>query len=141
LRFVLDTNVILKALIKDSFVRGIILASSHEFFVPEHLIEETRRHLDLVARKSGLSKREIDSVLETTLLARVKVVAADKILSRWEEASSAMEKIDRDDVVFVAAAMGENCDGIWSGDRHLRRQKKVRVWTTKGVAGLSLRRE
>jgi predicted nucleic acid-binding protein len=73
LKFVLDTNIILKALIKDSAVRGIILASGHEFFVPEHLIDETRRHLDVVARKSGLSKREINSVLNA-VLARVRIV-------------------------------------------------------------------
>jgi predicted nucleic acid-binding protein len=56
LKFVLDTNIILKALIKDSVVRGIILRSSHEFLIPEYAIEETRRHLGTVAEKSGLSE-------------------------------------------------------------------------------------
>lgn len=42
MKVVLDTNVILNALIKDSAVRGIILGSNNEFLVPEYAIEETR---------------------------------------------------------------------------------------------------
>jgi hypothetical protein len=33
--------------------------------------------------------------------------------------------------------MSVSCDGIWSDDKHLKRQDKVRVWTTKEVVGLS----
>jgi predicted nucleic acid-binding protein len=50
-----------------------------------------------------------------------------------------MEKIDRDDVAFVAAALSEDCDGIWSDERDLARQSKVRVWTTKEIVRLSRR--
>jgi predicted nucleic acid-binding protein len=138
LKFVLDTNVVLKALIRDSVVRGIILTSNHEFLIPEFLIEEVREHLDVVARKSGLSKKEANSVLGT-LMARVSIVKTGRIMSKWDEASAVMEKIDRNDAAFVAAAMSEDCDGIWSDDRDLRRQMKVRVWTTKDVVGLSRR--
>jgi hypothetical protein len=38
LKFVLDTNVVLKALIKDSMVRGILLGSTHEFLIPDRVI-------------------------------------------------------------------------------------------------------
>jgi len=72
LKFVLDTNVILKALIKDSVVRGILLGSSHEFLIPEYAIDETRKHLDLVAKKSGLSRGEIISVMDA-LLTNIRV--------------------------------------------------------------------
>ena len=33
--------------------------------------------------------------------------------------------------------MSVTCDGIWSDDKHLRLQNKVKVWTTKDVAELS----
>ena len=41
----LDTNVILKALIRDSAVRHIIVGPRHEFLIPEEAIEETRKHM------------------------------------------------------------------------------------------------
>ena len=53
MKFVLDTNVILKAIIKDSVVRGILLSSNHEFLIPEHAIDETKNHLDVAAKKIG----------------------------------------------------------------------------------------
>ena len=136
MKFVLDTNVILKALIKDSVVRGIILRSSHEFLIPEYAIDETRRHLGVVAEKSGLSESEINSVIDT-LLTSIEVVPAEKVASKWKEAEDAMAKVDAGDVPFVAASISVNCDGIWSDDKHLRRQDKVRVWTTKEIVGLS----
>jgi predicted nucleic acid-binding protein len=135
LKFVLDTNVILKALIRDSVVRGIILGSNHEFLIPEYAIHETRKHLDVVAKKSGLSVVEINSVIDV-LLTNVRVIPADEVLSKWKEAEEIMARVDEDDVPFVAASMSVNCDGIWSDDKHLRRQGKVKVWTTKDVVGL-----
>jgi len=138
LKFVLDTNVILKALIRKSVVRGILLGSSHEFLIPEYAIDETRKHLDLVVRKSGLSKGEIDSVLDT-LLTKIKVIPAEEVLSKWREAQEVMERVDENDVPFVAAALRAECDAIWSDDKHLRRQSKVKVWTTRDLSGLGNR--
>jgi predicted nucleic acid-binding protein len=138
LKFVLDTNVILKALIKDSIVRGILLHSGHEFLVPEHAIDETRKYFDMVADESGLSKDEIASVFDV-LVADMTVIPADKALLNWSEAEEVMAQVDKGDIPIVAASLSVSCDGIWSDDRHLRRQSKVRVMTTKDVSGLRSR--
>jgi len=78
LKFVLDKNVILKALIKDPAVRGILLGSTHEFLIPEHAITETRKHLDTVVKKSGRSESEINLVLDV-LLTNIRVIPADEV--------------------------------------------------------------
>ncbi|MDG6926768.1 MAG: PIN domain nuclease, partial [Nitrososphaerota archaeon] len=57
--------------------------------------------------------------------------------SKLREAEEAMSKIDPTDVPLVTAALSARCDGIWSDDKDLKRQDKVRVWTTKEVASLS----
>ncbi len=136
MRLVVDTNVILKALIKDSVVRGMLLRSAHEFVVPEYEIEETKKHLDVVASKSGLTEKEIGSVLDA-LLVKVEVIPAAKVASKMKDAEAVMPSIDAGDVPFVAACMSARCDGIWSDDKDLKRAHKVTVWTTKEVAGLS----
>ncbi len=135
MKFVLDTNILLKALIKDSTVRGIIIGPKHEFVIPEDAIEETRKYMSLIEEKSGLSKVEIDSVLEM-LLADIQMISAHDILSVWKEAEEIMSPIDRNDTAFLAAAMSVTCDGIWSDDKHLTRQKKIKVWRTKDVIEL-----
>jgi predicted nucleic acid-binding protein len=96
LKFVLDTNVVLKALIKDSMVRGILLGSTHEFLIPDHAIDETKKHLDVVAKKSGLTESEINAVMGT-LLKNIQVIPADKVLSKWNEAEEVMAPVDKDD--------------------------------------------
>ncbi len=136
MKFVLDTNVILKALIKNSSVRAIIVGSKHEFSIPREAIEEIRRHAPLVKEKSGLSEMEINSVLDT-LLTSVQLIQTEEDAAERKEAEDIMLSIDKDDAPFLAAAMGIVCDGIWSDDKHLKRQTRVRVWTTKEILALN----
>ena len=135
MKFVLDTNIILKALIRDSAVRRIIAGPNHEFLIPEEAVEETRKHMQLIMQKSGLSRPEIDLVLET-LLMNIHIIPPQDIVFKRKEAEEIMAPIDRNDAAFLAAAMSVPCDGIWSDDSHLKRQSKVRVWTTKDLVEL-----
>ena len=132
MRLVLDTNVVLKALIRNSKVRAVLLNPTHRFLIPEYGIEETRKHISLVVRKSGLTEGEVNVVLDA-LLSNMELIPSKKTLGKWKEAERIMAGVDREDVPFLAAALSTRCDGIWSDDAHLRRQKRVRVWTTKDV--------
>ena len=44
MKLVLDTNVLILALLKSSATRAILLHPSFEFFLPEFGLEEIRRH-------------------------------------------------------------------------------------------------
>lgn len=134
MRLVLDTNVVLKALIRNSKVRAVLLGPAHQFLIPEHEIEETRKHVALVAKKSGLSEGQVDVVFDA-LLSNMDLILSKEILGKWKEAEQIMAGIDREDIPFMAAALSTKCDGIWSDDAHFRRQKRVKVWTTKDVLG------
>jgi predicted nucleic acid-binding protein len=132
LKLVLDTNVVLSALIKESRVRSVLLSPNHLFFVPEYLLDEVERHLSLVRKKTGLSDDEIRLVLNT-LMIKAQTIPFEDISKNWEEAELIMSRIDERDVPFIAAALSIECDGIWSDDGDLRRQNTVRVWTTKEI--------
>jgi predicted nucleic acid-binding protein len=43
-----------------------------------------------------------------------------------------MGKIDKKDVPFIAAALALNCS-IWSDDKHFKKQKEIKIFTTKEV--------
>jgi predicted nucleic acid-binding protein len=132
LKLVVDTNVLLKALIKDSRVRAILLSPGHQFVVPEYVMEEVERHLPLIMEKSGLSEREIRLAL-SILLTNIQVIPKEDVLAQWSEAEKIMMSIDRGDIPFIAASLSTACDGTWSDDKHLRRQNKVKVWTTEDI--------
>ena len=57
------------------------------------------------------------------------------ILAKMEEAGKIMDRIDQDDTPFIAAALATGSD-IWSEDTHFEKQKKIKVWKTKDLAGL-----
>ena len=58
-------------------------------------------------------------------------------MANWKRAEEIMVDIDRSDIPFVAAALSLLCDGIWSDDADLKRQKRVKVWNTKEDSGSS----
>jgi len=132
LKLILDTNIILKALIRNSKVRAILLSPNYQLYVPEYALEEVERHLPLLIEKTGLSEQEIKLALNI-LLTNIQVVPSENILARWSEAEEIVGSIDRDDVPFVAAALSIRCDGIWSDDKDLKRQKKVKVWSSREI--------
>jgi predicted nucleic acid-binding protein len=132
LKLVVDTNIILKALIKGAKVRGILLSLNHQFYLPEHGIEEIEDHLHLVANKTGLSPGDIRLALGI-LLTNLQVVPSNDLLPFWAEAQGIMDPIDAEDTPFIATALVVRPHGIWSDDEHFRRQKRVRVWNTKDL--------
>lgn len=136
MKLVVDTNIILKALIKNSKVRAILLNPNHQFCVPRDAIEETEKHLPLMVEKAGLSADEIKLVLDT-LLTNMQVIPLQDVLSKWDEAAEIMAPIDIEDTPFIAVALIQQSDGIWSDDKHLKRQSSVKVWSTKEIVKLA----
>ncbi len=57
-KLVIDANIILSALIKDSITRKILIGSAIEFYAPDYLLEEVKKYISLVSRKNSLSEEE-----------------------------------------------------------------------------------
>jgi predicted nucleic acid-binding protein len=129
LKLVVDTKVLLGALISNSTTRSLLLSPNHDFYVPEFALQEVEKYLDLISSKSGLSLDEIKLLLDTIAI-NMKVVPIRKIVRSFAKAEAAMKKIDEKDVPFLALALSFKCDGIWSNDKHLKQQSLVRVWNT-----------
>ena len=55
MKLLVDTNVLIKALIKNSMTRGALLSPSYDLFVPEYAFEEVEEHMDVLVRKTGLA--------------------------------------------------------------------------------------
>ncbi len=57
---VLDANVIISAIIRDSHVRHFLLLSGHSFYTPEFVFEEINDHMEKLKEKTGLSENKIN---------------------------------------------------------------------------------
>jgi predicted nucleic acid-binding protein len=131
-KLVVDTSVLIAALMKDSAVRELLLNPFFEFYVPEHCIEEIEKHMGEIAKRSGLIVENVYLLLGI-LLTSVQVVPKERILERMKEAEQIMGKIDMDDTPFIALALSFPNDGVWSEDRHFLKQNRVKVWLTKDL--------
>ena len=132
MKIVLDVNIILSALIRDSITREIILNSLFEFYFPEPSLHKIRMYKNYILEKSGLTDDGYGKLMET-LFKYIRLVPTEEIEKNWDEAKKIMEHIDPEDVVFIATALSVADSVIWSDDRHFEKQDKVKVLKTKDI--------
>lgn len=136
MRLVLDTNILISALIIESFTRNILVMSGIEFLVPEFTFEEINKHKNEILRKSKLSEQQFNLLMAT--LKENLIIVPKYEIRRIKEAKEIMDNIDSNDTVFVALALSTINDGIWSDDVHFKKQNVVKVWNTKELIKLLL---
>jgi len=127
-KLVIDTNVIISALIKESITREIILDSNHLFVSPDFLVSEINKHRELIKEKSGLSEEKLEVVLQM-LLREIEILPREEYNSSMEKAEDILGEIDQKDVPFLACALAKNCP-VWSDDKDFQKQDQVDVYTT-----------
>lgn len=132
MKLVVDTNVLLSALIKKSTSRYILLNPNHTFYIPESAIEEVQKYFNTIHLKSGLSTNEIKFLFDL-LTSNFQIIPLSDFLQCYEGAKKVMQHIDEKDTPFVALANCIECDGIWSNDKDLKKQDLVRVWNTEEI--------
>lgn len=132
MRIVLDTNVIMSALIKDSITREIIMKSGFDFYYPKISLRELEKHKDIVLEKSELSDYEYEDLFKK-LFSYISLVSTEDVKTTLEEAGREMKDIDANDVVFLAAALSIKDSIIWSDDKHFERQTKAKVLKTDEI--------
>ncbi len=135
MKLVVDTNIVMSALIRDSSTRKLILETRHELYFPEPSLQKLRKYQDYVIDKAGLTEKNYARVL-ATLFKHIKVLPAEEINENWDRAKETMEHIDHEDVVFIAAALSLDNSAIWSEDKDFERQTKVKVLKTRDIVGI-----
>jgi len=137
MNLVIDTNIFISALIKEGLIRDLIVHSPFTLFIPEQELIEIKRYEGLISKKSGKSIGEIREIIRN-LLRYIIIFRNELLLHSTKKAEKIMGKIDKDDVIFIAAALSLNCP-IWSDDKHFKKQKEIKVFTTKDILKLFCR--
>ena len=132
MKIVIDSNILFSALTKDSKTRRIILEYEGLFLFPQYIFEEMEKHIELLLKKSRLSKQEFNTLL-TILLKKVVVVPNGILLPFRKQALEIVKEIDKDDVLFIACALAYPESIIWSNDKKLKKQKSVKVLNTEEI--------
>ncbi len=133
--FVIDSNILISALIRDSTTRKILIESEWTFDYPEIAFHEVRKYKQMILEKSGMTELEYLDVLGR-LMKRITLVPEEQFSKNLKEANEILGKIDVDDVVFLATAMSIENSKIWSNDPHLHQQNRIRTLKTEDVVKL-----
>jgi len=134
MRLIVDTNVLISALIKDSAARKLIMHLKAKLCSPMFLQEEIDKYKSEILKKSSLNETEL-MVLFNQIKSKIIILDYELFSLNYSEAEIIMNKIDPKDTPFIAAALATNSD-IWSDDLHFQKQKKIKVWKTKDLVEL-----
>ncbi len=128
-RLVVDTNIIISALLKDSFTRKLLLSGKlPELSAPVFILEELNKYLDHISKKLDVSKESIRKLLAEFFDAvPIQVISQDQYSSYLKSAQQISP--DFKDAPYLALAMFLEC-AVWSQDRALKNQTQVKVYST-----------
>ena len=128
---VIDANVLFSALIKSGTTRNILLLSDYDFYAPEFSIQEFKKHLPELQKKTGLKYKELNAILNELLdVSGIKLIPFEEFKNKRKLAKSISP--DPDDIAYIALALHLGC-ALWSNDKALKKQSRVKVITTKEV--------
>ena len=135
MRLVVDTNIIIAALIRDSVCRKILLSPRFEFITIGLTRFEIEAHKPELLEKARISEEEFSKIF-SLLFSKLFIITDGVIKSKMSTAITIMDNIDPDDTPFIALALAVQNDGIWSDDKHFQDQNKVRVFTTRELISI-----
>lgn len=126
---ILDANILVAALIKNSVIRQILLKHK-EFAVTNYVLEEVNLHIETIIQQADLTDEAPSQILKI-LLSNIQLILDEELDAHFEEATEIVKSIDQNDDHIVAAALANPGSSIWSEDKALKKQNKVKVMNTK----------
>ena len=123
---IVDSNIIFAALIRDSITAKLLFVDDLHLYTPEFLLDEVRKYQKYLSNKTHRTKEEFESIYNV-IKKRIVFIPMNYITPFIEKADKISP--DPDDSVYFAAALKMNIS-IWSNDKRLTKQDKVKIYAT-----------
>ncbi|MEK6952687.1 MAG: PIN domain-containing protein [Nanoarchaeota archaeon] len=132
MKLICDANEVFSAIIakgKDLQTKkiDILFSDKVKLFAPTLLFRELEKNSQKIKEISGFSDIDFD-VFVGILKLRIISISLDDFSDKLEEAKSICSHLK--DVPYFAVALKLDCP-IWSGEKKLKKQSKIRVFNTK----------
>lgn|SRR3989344_2442654 len=123
---IIDANILFAALIKDSLTVDLIFNENLHLFAPEFLLEEFYKHKQEILNKTKRTEQDFEEIFNI-LKQIITIIPKEEFIERFEDAFKISP--DKNDSYYFALALKFNI-GIWSNDNDLKKQNKVKIYTT-----------
>ncbi len=133
MKLVIDANVLFSALIKDSATRRLIFDEKLELYAPEYALEEFAEHRGEIMQKVGGTGAEFEKVM-AVLRSRITIIPARAFEKHMKKALQVSP--DKDDAAYLAVAFALKGAAIWSNDKKLKEQKRVKAISTSELLSM-----
>ena len=104
MKLVVDTNIIISAIIKDSLTRRILTHLDADLYTIDFSEQEIKKYKSEILQKAEISEIALDFLLEK-LKDRLSNVDDNVVALKMEKAFEIMKEIDSKDSPFLAAAL------------------------------------
>ncbi|MFH1224864.1 MAG: PIN domain-containing protein [Candidatus Diapherotrites archaeon] len=128
-RLVVDANIIVSALLKNSLTRKILLGgNAPRFFAPAFIRAGLSKYSGEFSKRLGVKEAEIEEAIALLFDAAGISVPLPEDYSEFLEEAVRISP-DKKDAPYIALALKLECP-LWSQDAKLKKQQKVRVYST-----------
>jgi predicted nucleic acid-binding protein len=129
IKLVVDSNILFTYFWKNSVAQTLFLSEELVLCSPEYALGEIKKYEKLLIKKTKTDKKTFDEK-RNELAVLVGFFPEEEYKEKLKESSRITP--DKNDIDFIALALKMKCP-LWSNDKKLKQQKKVRVLTTKEV--------
>jgi predicted nucleic acid-binding protein len=130
MKIVIDANIVIAALIKNSKAREVIISNQFKFFAPDFILEEIEKYRVEIRKKANLDDEGFDIII-SLLFETIDILPREEYQEYLQKAKEIM-KDDIKDVTYVACFFALNCAGIWTNDSHFK-DKNIKLFSTKDL--------
>lgn len=137
IRIVIDTNILMSALIKDSaFTEKLIKSEFLDLYYPEDGLSEIEYYKEyIISKRNKTAQIKSFEYALKFILESIHIIPSELYSSKINDAYEIMKYIDEKDTPFLALALQLNCP-VWSNDPHLKQQKTAVAYTTDEISRL-----
>jgi predicted nucleic acid-binding protein len=125
---VVDTNIIIAAILKRGATRNLIFSSFLNLHAPEHISYEIAKYHQELMEKAGMDSDSFDAAL-SVVLSQIDVISKSAFSSKLAEAAGICSQ-HPEDTPFVALSLHLRIP-VWTHDKAFSRHKEIKTISTE----------
>ena len=128
MKLIVDTNVLFSFFKSDSATRKIISDISLKLFAPKETFTELQKYKEEICNKSKINEKQFKKTIKI-ISSLIEIIPKSNFIKYYEESKDFLQDDAKDDAPFVGLALYLGVP-LWSNDKALKKQGKVKVFST-----------